>query len=61
MMMLIVDYDEDIGLWYFVVKEDGMILHFRPGFRTQGNAQRIGDLWIRAELDAHPPDEPEED
>jgi len=61
MMTLIVDYDEDIGLWYFVVKEDGVILHFRPGFRTHGDAQRIGDSWIRAELGAHPSDEPEED
>lgn len=61
MITLIVDYDDDIGLWYFVVKEDEATLHFRPGFRTQADAQRIGDLWIRDELGAHPSDEPEED
>jgi len=59
MITLMVDYDEELGLWYFVVKEGEEVLHFRPGFRTREEAQEIGDAWIRTELGAHPSDEPE--
>ena len=51
---LIVDFDEGIGLYYFVVKEGGETLHFRPGFRTREEAARIGDLWIQEHLGATP-------
>lgn len=52
---LITDYDEDSGFYYFVVKEGDETLHFRPGFRTREEAERVGDLWIRDNLpDAAP-------
>lgn len=56
MITLIVDFDPDIGLWYFAVKEDCMVLHFRHGFRDQDTAYRTGDTWIREHLDATPDD-----
>lgn len=49
---LIVDYDEDTDMYYFVVKEGSETLHFRPGFRTHEDAERIGDEWIREQLGA---------
>jgi hypothetical protein len=61
MITLIVDYDAQLGLWYFVVKEGEEVIHFRPGFRTREDAQETGDIWIRTELGAHPSDEQEED
>ncbi len=51
---LIVDYDEEIGLYYFVVKQGDETLHFRPGFRTREEAERVGDLWIQEHLGATP-------
>lgn len=51
---LIADYDEEIGLYYFVVKAGDKIAHFRPGFRTREEAERAGDLWIRQQLGAAP-------
>jgi hypothetical protein len=60
MITLIVDYDEVLGLWYFVVKAGEDVLHFRPGFRSGDDAQQTGDGWIRTELGAHPSNEVEE-
>jgi len=60
MIALLVDYDEALGLWYFIVKAGEEVLHFRPGFRTREDAQQTGDGWIRTELGAQPSDEPEE-
>ena len=57
MITLIVDYDEALGLWYFVIKAGEDVLHFRPGFRTREDAHETGDTWIRTELGAHPSDE----
>ena len=57
MIALLVDYDESLGLWYFVVKAGEDILHFRPGFRTREDAHQTGDAWIRTELSANPFDE----
>ena len=54
MIALLVDYDESLGLWYFVVKAGEDILHFRPGFRTREDAHQTGDAWIRTELSANP-------
>jgi len=54
MIALLVDYDESLGLWYFVVKAGEDILHFRPGFRTREDAYQTGDAWIRTELGANP-------
>lgn len=53
-MMLIADYDEEIGLYYFVVKAGDEIVHFRPGFRTREEAERVGDLWIQQQSGATP-------
>ena len=50
MIQLIVDYSEEIGFWYFVVREDDQTVCFRPGFRTQEQAREIGDQWIRDKL-----------
>jgi len=60
MIVLRVDYDEELGLWYFVVRAGEDILHFRPGFRTREDAYQTGDAWIRTELGAHPSDQQEE-
>jgi hypothetical protein len=61
MIKLIVDFDEELGFWYFVVREGEETLHFRPGFRTKEEASFIGDDWIRRELGGMPSDEvPEE-
>jgi hypothetical protein len=61
MIKLIVDFDEELGFWYFVVREGEETLHFRPGFRTKEEASLIGDAWIRRELGGMPSDEvPEE-
>jgi hypothetical protein len=61
MIKLIVDFDEEIGFWYFVVREGDETLHFRPGFRTKEEASFIGDAWICRELGGMPSDEvPEE-
>jgi hypothetical protein len=49
---LVVDYDEEIGFYYFIVKEGETTLSFRPGFRTREEAERVGDLWIREQLGA---------
>lgn len=54
---LIVDWDDEIGLWYFVVKVDGEIFCYRPGFREKAEAAQVGDLWIRNNLNAYPADE----
>ena len=51
---LVVDYDEEIGFYYFVVKEGDKTIHFRPGFRTHEEAKQVGDLWIREHLGAAP-------
>jgi hypothetical protein len=53
---LITDFDPDIGLYYFIVKEGQATLHFRPGFRTQEEAEHTGDQWIRDHLNATPQD-----
>ena len=53
MITLIVDYDAESG-WYFIVKAGEATLHFRPGFRTATEAERVGDHWIRTELGAAP-------
>jgi hypothetical protein len=60
-MTLIADYDEEIGLYYFVVKEGDAIVHFRPDFRTREEAERGGDLWIRQQLGATPRQDIEDD
>ena len=61
MIKLIVDYDEEIGFWYFSVRESVRegeeTLHFRHGFRTKEEASTVGDDWIRRELGATPEDE----
>ncbi len=54
MIALLVDYDEALGLWYFIVKAGEEVLHFRPGFRTREDAHQTGNGWIRTELGAHP-------
>lgn len=51
---LVVDYDEEIGFYYFIVKEGETTLSFRPGFRTREEAARVGDAWIREHLGAAP-------
>lgn len=51
---LVVDFDEGIGFYYFVVKEGEETLHFRPGFRTREEARSVGDSWIRDNLGAAP-------
>ena len=51
---LVVDYDEEIGFYYFIVKDGDTTLHFRPGFRTHEEAARVGDLWIQEHLGAAP-------
>ena len=61
MIKLIVDYDEEIGFWYFSVREGEETLHFRHGFRTKEEASAIGDDWIRRELGAMPEDEAAEE
>lgn len=52
--MLAVDYDEEIGFFYFVVTEGDNTLHFRPGFRTREEAHYVGDSWIQEHLGAAP-------
>ena len=49
---LVVDYDEEIGFYYFVVKEGDETIHFRPGFRTHEEAEQVGDSWIQEHLGA---------
>lgn len=57
MITLMIDFDAEIGFWYFVVREGETVLHFRPGFRTHAEAEAAGDAWIRDELGAAPADE----
>lgn len=58
MIKLVSDFDEDIGLWYVTVyDENEEVLFFRPGFRTEEEAVKIGDAWIRDELGGEPADE----
>lgn len=47
---LMTDYDADTAAWYYVVKVNGEPIAFTPGFRTQEDAERVGDLWIRDNL-----------
>ena len=49
---LVVDYDEEIGFYYFIVKEGDKTIHFRPGFRTHEEAAQVGDSWIQEQLGA---------
>jgi len=58
---LIVEFNETIGFWQFVVKEEGEIIHFRPGFRTREQAEQVGDGWIRDNLGGIPLEEDEEE
>ena len=51
---LVVDFDKEIGFYYFVVKEGDTTLCFRPGFRTREEAAQVGDSWIRENLGAAP-------
>lgn len=60
MITLIVEFNESIGFWQFIVKEDAQIIHFRPGFRTREHAEHIGDEWIRDHLGGIPLEEDEE-
>lgn len=57
MIKLIAEFNEEIGFWVFRVEEDGVILHWRPGFRTREDAEKIGDAWIRDNLGGIPLDE----
>jgi len=57
---LIVEFNESIGFWQFIVKEDGEIIHFRPGFRTREHAEQVGDGWIRDNLGGIPLEEDKE-
>jgi hypothetical protein len=41
--VLITDYDQETGFYYFVVKLGDQTLHFRPGFRTDEGAKLAGD------------------
>ena len=50
MITLIVEFNESIGFWQFIVKEGDKIIHFRPGFRTHELAEQVGDGWIRDNL-----------
>jgi hypothetical protein len=51
---LVTDKDDETGLYYFVVKENSKVLHFRPGFCSRSEAERVGDLWIREHLGGEP-------
>ncbi|MBN8595832.1 MAG: hypothetical protein J0M33_29025 [Anaerolineae bacterium] len=57
MITFIVEFNEDIGFWQFIVKLDGEVICFRPGFRSHDEAERVGDAWIRDILDGQPVDE----
>jgi hypothetical protein len=54
MITLTVGYDDEIALWFFAVKEDENVLHFRHGFRSCDEAAQTGDAWIRDELGLSP-------
>ncbi len=61
MIILIVEFNEEIEFWQFIVKEDDRILHFRPGFRTPEQAEFNDDGCIRNHLGGIPLDEVEDD
>jgi hypothetical protein len=50
MVTLTVGYDPDIDRWYFVVREDEAVLHFRHGFASRADAAEAGSDWIRQTL-----------
>ena len=57
MITLTLGYDDEIALWFLVVKEDDNVLHFRHGFRSRDEAAQTGDGWIRDELGLSQTDE----
>lgn len=61
MITLIVEFNEEIGFWQFIVKEDDRILHCRPGFRAREQAEFNGDAWVRNHLGGIPINEVEDD
>lgn len=60
MITLITEFSEAIGFWMFTVEEDGEVIHWRPGFRTREDAERVGDAWIRHHLGGITLDEAEQ-
>lgn len=50
MITLTVGYDDEIALWFFAVKENETVLHFR----SRDEAAQTGDSWIRDELGLSP-------
>jgi hypothetical protein len=47
--------DDGNGFWYVVVYDGSeTVLFFRPGFRTQEEAERAGDTWIKENLGGMP-------
>jgi hypothetical protein len=55
MIKLVTDMDDGNGFWYVVVYDESeTVLFFRPGFRTQEEAERAGDAWIKENLGGMP-------
>lgn len=52
MVDLVVDFDDELGFWFFFVEMNTKVICFRPGFRSEDDAISAGDAWIRNELGA---------
>jgi hypothetical protein len=50
MAKLIVDFDDEGVSWYFVVKENGETIHFRPGFHDKGGRLKTSKLHLKTSI-----------